>query len=306
MPLIGQKAHEFSEDLVERLGKRRIQVFPAVMEPKINGLRALITVGGGQIPVIRSFAGNIVTSMPEVTEQLWEISKQMNLPSSMVLDGEAEIPGVPFEESSGAFRTKDDRPKGLILHLFDVQMVNSLWQARKTAANTFAELASRYFGNDVSIRSVPYQQVHDITGVMKAYDGFLEDGWEGAMVKLPGFGYQFSRHWSWMKLKEERTCEAVITGAVEGKGKYVGMLGALECITINGPNLQGEGESGGVPVSCSGHMSDADRQNLWRMHKEGKLANQIVEIAYQMPTRYGNMRHPRLLRFRPMVKGVAL
>lgn len=84
------------------------------------------------------------------------------------------------------------------------------------------------------------------------------------------------------KVKPVLTVDLIISGFVDGKGKYCGKVGAIKCI---------DGEAKEV-CKVSG-MTDKMRFSLC-LDDVGR----VVEVAYQKVTRDKRLRHPRFKRFR--------
>lgn len=86
---------------------------------------------------------------------------------------------------------------------------------------------------------------------------------------------------NWLKLKPYNTCELELIGYTDGRGKYVGQIGALVL-------------TGGV--KCSG-MDDATRKMFTR--DRFKYLGMRVEVAYEKVIRGTNgLRHPRFIKLR--------
>lgn len=83
-----------------------------------------------------------------------------------------------------------------------------------------------------------------------------------------------------IKVKKNYSEDVPITGMVEGKGKFKGMMGKL--VTD-----QGEVGTG---------FSEAERKKFWRSRK--KLIGTVVEVLFQEKTKKGLMRDPRFVRLR--------
>lgn len=108
---------------------------------------------------------------------------------------------------------------------------------------------------------------------------------EGVIIKNPDSQYSFDRTYDWMKIKEVKTFDVILTGKkIEGKGKFKGTLGALEFAYE------------GVLGQCGG-FTDADRRSFWAMSEE-ELRGKMMEVLAQEGTKYGSLRHPRYSRMR--------
>ena len=121
------------------------------------------------------------------------------------------------------------------------------------------------------------------------FDGVVERGGEGIMIKdlyapyTPG-----KRTNAWRKLKKIDSWDVVILGFTSGKGKYVGVVGAI----VYGAYSRGEL----VEIGKSSGMTDSDR----RMFAEspGNYIGTVVEISGQEIGKDGAIRFPRFVRLR--------
>ena len=105
------------------------------------------------------------------------------------------------------------------------------------------------------------------------------------MVKDPLAPYSFKRSTSFIKVKSWDSVEGAIENVIEGKGKYVGMLGVIAVRVKGVKNL----------VEVGSGFSDNDRMAFWkdREHLIGKYA----EVKYQEATK-DSLRFPVFLRMR--------
>lgn len=108
-------------------------------------------------------------------------------------------------------------------------------------------------------------------------------GIEGWMLKNGG------QYGTWWKVKPTPTVDCVVTGIIEGEGKYTSQVGSLVVSVWQGTEL--------VEIaSCSG-MPDDERL---RMTKEGKkIIGRVCEVKYQLLGKKGRLTHPRFVRWRP-------
>lgn len=87
----------------------------------------------------------------------------------------------------------------------------------------------------------------------------------------------------WHKLKVERTIDLVVTGTKDGRGKYLGLVGALRVST-----------SEGYEVARVGGMSDEERVAMTEEDPTGR----VCEVRYQYVGDRGRLQHPRFLHWR--------
>lgn len=68
--------------------------------------------------------------------------------------------------------------------------------------------------------------------VNKLAETMYEQGYEGLILKHPSHKYTFKRSKDWVKIKQIKTADLRVYSALEGQGKYTGMVGALICSGI--------------------------------------------------------------------------
>lgn len=90
------------------------------------------------------------------------------------------------------------------------------------------------------------------------------------------------------KWKPVKTVDCVVTGFVAGKGKYLGMVGALVVSLYT--------DTGIVEVAAVGGFTDEEREAI-SADCEGCLGR-VVEVEYQYVGSGGRLRHPRFKRWR--------
>jgi len=132
----------------------------------------------------------------------------------------------------------------------------------------FASLKTILSTNESShLQLAPTNEVHNVESVTALYDAALVMGYEGLVLKYPEHLYTFKRSKDWIKLKEVKDADLLVTGIQEGTGKYKGMIGALEC--------SGHVEGKEVIVNVGTGLSDLERGM-----DDIEFLNEIVEIQY--------------------------
>jgi len=112
---------------------------------------------------------------------------------------------------------------------------------------------------------------------------YVEDWWR----KYDGEGVVFKNGnlLDWAKYKPTLTADLIVTGFKDGRGKYVGKVGSVECSLADG-----------TVVAYVGGMTDETRDEL-SADREAFLGR-VVEVAYQRVEARGGLRHPRWVRLR--------
>lgn len=89
-------------------------------------------------------------------------------------------------------------------------------------------------------------------------------GGEGLMLRQPGSFYEAGRSQTLLKVKNMFDTEARVINYTPGKGKFKGMLGALQCetlaatLTIGGKQVE---VPAGIRFDCGTGLTDQDRRN---------------------------------------------
>lgn len=107
--------------------------------------------------------------------------------------------------------------------------------------------------------------------IKELFNCTVEAGYEGLVLRQEGI---------FIKVKTVYTKDVRITGYVEGKGKFIGMLGKI---------TTDEGD-------CGTGYTNAEREDIWERQEE--LLGKFVEIESMEATSNGKLRNPRFVRLR--------
>ncbi len=267
-------------------------MFPVVVSPKLDGIRAV------------NFSGSLVSRTLKrfPRHRVYEL-----FADTVSLDGEL-IVGEPtdndvYNRTQSYVMSGDERPEeDLRFYVFDVIDTDAPFEERMLAINDIA-----YSLGNPRIKVVPQVVVRNLEQLLEIETAFLEQGYEGIMVRSTTGKYKFGRstmkEQGLMKLKRFSDDEAIVIGFVEqmtntneaeedalGHTKRsscksgmvpAGTLGKL-IADYNGVELQ---------MSC-GTMSHAERKKVWD--------NQCDYLGKTFKFRhfaYGAKDLPRLGRF---------
>ncbi|KAF1335940.1 Wrky transcription factor 19, partial [Globisporangium splendens] len=100
------------------------------------------------------------------------------------------------------------------------------------------------------IEWVEHTQCKSLAHLDEVFDEIEKLGGEGLMIRQPGSAYAEGRSSSLLKIKSFHDGEAVVIAHEDGKGKYVGMTGALRCKMASGKMFK-----------CASGLSDEQRAN---------------------------------------------
>lgn len=312
--------------LAHKFEAKRIKTWPAVAEPKLDGVRVLTFVNAGDGSVtFYSRSGREYTGFEHLREPviaLWRQAKadlsegrfNRALPCAIetlnmgqfVLD--AEVVSGSFNETVSSVRKKDEQAEDAELHCFDIVPLALFEQNGKASKHGYVTRRQVLegmipFGNPGKVRVTSRYYVHNEDEALAFYTKFRDRGLEGAIIKPADGKYERKRSYGWLKMKAADTEDLRIRAAFEGEGKYVGMLGGL-IVT-----RQHNGEPKEVRVG--GGFSDAQRAEFWEAFKRDQeyalddaydktweLLGRLIEVEYHEVTPDGSLRHPRFVRFR--------
>lgn len=254
---------------------KRVKRFPVIVEPKLDGFRALIRVQSGKVDIFSRTGKQDFCALPEIEAAF---SNMRNC----WLDGELKVGS--FKNTSSVLRKKSAIVTDAIFNVFDQLTPEEFMNGGSTFSYQMRrEGLSTALLETEHVKLVPACTAETHADIDDLYDKFRAQGYEGAIVKDPTAGYDPKRSWAWLKMKAEETYDLPVIGAFEGEGKYAGMLGGLIV------------DFGGKEVRVGGGFTDQERRAIWSDdHPIGKL----IEVEAHEVTEDGSLRHPRFVRFR--------
>ena len=215
--------------------------------------------------IFRSRQNKVFTSISHIADSWSAHDRQRWLGFSF--DGE-----LYNHDMKGDFQTlvsaiKRDSPSSkthlIQYHIYDVcsdrdfkDRVSFLQELTKFYINNFIKVVNTYIVNDH----------HDF---LEKYKIFIEDGYEGAMLRNASGKYQFNRRSpDLQKHKEFIDEEFEIVGAYENKGKMAGQC-TFECVTDKGATF-------GVKP----RGTEQQRKQMWEDFQAGKLTGKMMTVRF--------------------------
>ena len=121
-----------------------------------------------------------------------------------------------------------------------------------------------------NIRFVKAELIPNDKEIIEEYTKkYVEQGYEGAMLRHDTFSYDFKRSDLLLKVKFFKEIDLKIVEIQEGQGKYEGILGSLKCTS----------DDGLISVDVGTGFSDNLRKQFWA--KRTELMGSLVEVKYQ-------------------------
>ncbi len=251
---------------------------PVYIQPKLDGVRCLITKAGAY-----SRTGKQFKNLAHIELALIPFFKKH---PNIVLDGELYNHELKddFEKIISLVRkqkpTADDRleAKELVqFHCYDWffpnDKYNLVYQYRMNQLNT----SDIY---NYCVKHVQASRIHNYEDAKLFHVDMLDKGYEGSIIRLNGL-YKHGRSYDLMKFKDFSDAEATIIGYEEGKGKRQGTIGKFLM-------QDDEGNEFGCPPGKGFTYKDLANM-LLNIHD---YIGQRATFTYFQRTNAGSYRHP--------------
>lgn len=235
-------------------------VFPAAIQPKLNGVRMC------------SSKGNVYSRSGKPLRLCPQLKKQITTLRHLELDGELYLHGYHLDQIRGNAKRLVSKKLDLELkfHVFDLFNETDIFDIRQRNLGKIPDTSH--------IVIVPTYLAKSDEEVRAFLKSFLKKGYEGVIIRNPDSLYQQKRTTDLLRLKPWIRVTAIIVGFIEGKGKYEGTLGAIEIKYKKWSCKVGSG------------LNDKQRDVIWA-NKKSYLGLNIV-IKYLELTSLGNPHSP--------------
>ena len=248
---------------------------PVYIQPKLDGVRCLLTKDGGF-----SRTGKKFMNIAHIELALIPFFKKH---PNVVLDGELYNHKLKhdFEKIISLVRkqkpTADDRHDAQ--HLVQFHVYDYIDGKYDNYKNRMLQLVMSDI-YDVQIKYVPAKLVDSYNYARDLHVTYLSEGYEGSIIRLDGL-YKHGRSYDLMKFKDFSDTEATIIGYELGKGKRTGTLGKFIM-------LDDEGVEFGCPPGKGYSYKDLAEMLNNITDYIGKRAT----FTYFQRTQAGSYRHP--------------
>ncbi len=278
------KAHKYHDH------KKRI-TFPAYAQPKLDGHRCIGILKDGKV-TLWSSSRKPINSVPHIVESLERGALLNKITTDFMFDGELYNHEYHdnFEELTHFIRQTKPIPGHEVVqyHIYDVPM-NSDYDNRLSALRQFSRL--QRLGTPGPLKFVETVAVVGDKELMVEYERFMDQGYEGAMVRnIKGWYESNQRSYNLLKVKEMIDAEFEVINVEEGRGKLLGH-GIFVC---NIDPARANTIENIFTVKLKGPTD-----NLKQYWKDPSLAiGRQLTVQFQGWTKYNKPRFPVGLRFR--------
>ncbi len=199
--------------------------FPAYIMPKFDGVFAesVFNPETNQVEII----SRQLHPFTNVKYHLKELESLYKKYPDLLLFGEFYIQGKRLQEISGITRDGSKTNK-LTYYVFDCIRTSNLEATFEERFKLLNKIFEKYLSEAKYIKHMETVEIKNQKEMKKVYDGYLDEGLEGAMFyKKDGlykFFYTASRSNSIFKMKPRRSEEFKVVGFKDGRGKNQGLV----------------------------------------------------------------------------------
>lgn len=251
-------------------------------QPKLDGVRCIANYKG-----LFTRNGKPIVSVPHIWEEVNRVFDLQNR-KDFNIDGELYNHDLKSDFNKLISIAKKQKPdsadleaaKQLQYHIYDIEIK----QLRKFSFVENWAVISSYLGSkhyfDVKYLkqvSTTFLTISD-TKLDHLYSEYLQQGYEGQMVRLANSTYENCRSKNLLKRKEFIDEEFLITGVEEGLGNRSGMMGRVNLVTAEGKKF------------------DSSARGTMEYYKE-LLHNKEAYIGKKATVRYQNLTPDGIPRF---------
>jgi ATP-dependent DNA ligase len=263
-------AHDFNDY------KSKIK-FPVATQPKLDGVRAIVQESG-----TTSRNGKDLVSAPHIHDALKPLFEKY---PDLVFDGELyarKSDGVDFNKIISCVRKTKPTQADLVESKQNIQYwIYDLPSQVGSFEERYKMLCSLDLPDCCVV--VPTEQMDNMNDIQAYYFDYMNDGYEGQIIRILDSEYENKRSKSLLKHKTFHDAEFTILGVEEGKGKLQGKVGTLMF------------EIDGKPFNAA---VNGDHEYLEKLFKSGTLIGKQATVKYFELTTDGIPRFPKVIYIR--------
>lgn len=252
--------------------------FPALAQPKLDGIRCLAIAKGGEVKLFTRTQKPIST-VPHIVKELAETFGSADF---IVLDGELYNHRYKkdFNKIVSLIRRDEIHPDHELVqyHIYDVVGTGSWGERTAGVAEVIA--------NAKFLKAVETKEVKSMAELEAYQQECILQGYEGCMYRNSGGIYEHKRSTNLLKVKSFKDAEFKVIGYEEGHGKLMGKVGCWVCETGKGQQFKAKPSGSQEDLPLVGTKEAQE--------KIGKL----LTVKYQQLTPDGVPRFPVAMRFR--------
>jgi len=194
--------------------------YPCYCEPKLDGVRCLMVVNyntgaDGDTIKFLSRSGKQYDSLSHIAKSVGTycfVKGKSDKPIQFILDGEIYSEELNFQEIVSAVKAYKDNSLKLKFRAYDI-VSDDEQSKRKTTLYHLVQAI-----NSAHISTIDYELVNDPESVKELHDKFVQEGYEGAILRYTNGKYaQGQRSRELLKVKEFDETEFCMTAFTQGQ-----------------------------------------------------------------------------------------
>lgn len=262
--------------------------WPVFVQLKSDGARAVSLVKDGKWQGTFSSSGRPVTVSDQIQvelERLAEYCGYWHDESTVWIDGEMIATGpegiddpLPRKTSNGLVTKavrgtiREHELKQIHLQIWDIYDEEGGPLAQTPYHRRWYILKNMSFDEFTTafscVHPIPSFETSDPDYPQWLAAKWIEQGYEGAVVKCRDHAWKGKRTRQQQKIKDVKQADMEITEVIEGTGKYTGMMGALRVKSADGQ------------VACGVGTGFSDEQRNWFWQHRDSVPGLIAELNY--------------------------
>jgi DNA ligase-1 len=263
------------------------------VQPKFDGNRCLIKVNADSVEMFTR-KGDRMLPVPHIEEQIREVyDANISNGQEFILDGELYTDAFSFNTLNGLIRREEKTAEHLEMlkkvnyHLYDLVSENGY--------RTRYDICATYFANDRNIKIVSsYTIVATDENIRRYMEEFLNQGYEGLMIRRLDCPYEHKRSWSLCKYKDFQDGEYRVLDIIEDV-RGGGIIGAF-VMEMNEPSTDRDGRE--IKTFNAG-VKDLTREEMLKIwQNKQEFIGRFATVEYFSLSEYGIPRFPKLKGFR--------
>jgi hypothetical protein len=266
--------------------------YPALSQLKADGLRVNFHVDGNKVAICGR-SGRAIDLLGYMEPEFVELGKQFSKP--VVIDGELvvvdangklldrktgngiinkAIKGTISPEEAKMVRAQiwdiipaDEFKAGISKLTYEYRFKDLSCAVKNVSPAEAAATTAKLKGEVYAFWVIPSKIVNSLAEAVAHFEEMLADGEEGTILKNYCGLWEDTRSKHLVKFKAEKECDLEIIGFNPGEGKFIGMVGSIQCASSD--RL--------VEVNISGFPDDLRK---WITENQTNLLTTIVSILY--------------------------
>jgi DNA ligase-1 len=213
-------AHTF-DPIKNNKGRGQKIIFPAFSQRKFDGIRCIANK-----QQMTSRNQTVYSHLEHITSELQELLRNKN--NNFYVDGELYTDNLPFEVISGLINMKEatdetiDDINKIEYHIYDCFDTNNMDISYQDRLQELTELFNSY--DNINIKLVDSNIIESINDVIPMHNIYVNEGYEGIMLRNINSPYEFKRSKHLQKYKAFHEEEFEIIGFKEGTGTEKGTV----------------------------------------------------------------------------------